>query len=101
MLCNILAGFVTGYATNYYLNMTLELAFAMLYPEMEILLFFVLPVKMKWIGIAWAVYMAYQFAATNSWAMRAGLLLSLVPFLLFFGKSLWLMGKRALWRMRR
>ena len=89
VLCNIVAGFITGFATNYYLNMTLMLAFAVLYPEMQINLFFFLPVKMKWLGIAWGAYMIYQFVTTPFWAYRLGMILSLAPFLLFFGRQAW------------
>ena len=52
ILGNIISGFILGVATNEYLNLSLLLAFAVLYPEHEILLFFFLPVKMRWIG--WA-----------------------------------------------
>ncbi len=89
ILCNILAGFLTGYATNYYLNMTLILAFAVMYSEMEVSLFFVLPVKMKWLGLIDGAFLIYQFVTTHSWANRAGMLLSLAPFLLFFGRQAW------------
>jgi len=43
LLGSILGGFVTGYATNYYLNMSLFLAIAVLYGEMQLNLFMVLP----------------------------------------------------------
>ena len=43
VLGNILSGFLTGYTTNEYLNTSLLLAFAVLYPDMEFLLFFFLP----------------------------------------------------------
>ncbi len=89
VLCSILAGFITGYTTNYYLNMTLMLAFAVLYPEMQVNLFFILPVKMKWIGLAWGAYMVYLFITMGSWAYRGALLMSLAPFLLFFGRRAW------------
>ena len=53
-LCGIIgtiaAGFITGYATNYYLNMSLFLAFALLYPEFELRLFFAIPVKIKYLA---------------------------------------------------
>ena len=40
-LGTIVAAMITGYATNNYLNMSLFLAFAALFPEEEVLLFFV------------------------------------------------------------
>ncbi|SHI35028.1 rhomboid family protein [Parasporobacterium paucivorans] len=36
---------------TYYLNMSLFLAFAALYPDMQLLLFFIIPVKIKWLAL--------------------------------------------------
>ena len=83
MLCTGLLGLLTGYATNVYLHLTLFLAFAAVYPDFEIMLFFVFSVKVK--------YLAYIDAAGlilllifNSWAGRIALLIALGNFLLFF-----------------
>ena len=89
ILGNILGGFLTGVATNSYLNTSLLLAFAVLYPEMEFTLFFILPVKVKWIGWAWGAYLIYQLIV-DPWPYKAALVLSFLPFLLFFGKQAWL-----------
>ena len=40
-----------GIAGTHYVNMSMFLAFAALYPETQVLLFFLIPVKMKW--LAW------------------------------------------------
>ena len=100
ILGNIAAGFITGVATNEYLNLTLLLAFAVLYPDMEILLFFFLPVKMRWIGGAWAVYLLYQLIVMP-FAYKVSLLFSLLPFLLFFGKQAYLQGRMDIRRLIR
>ena len=89
VLGNILAGFLTGYATNEYLNLSLLLSFAVLYPDMEIMLFFFLPVKLRWIGGAWGLYLAYQLIIMP-WQYKVALLFSFLPFILFFGKTAWL-----------
>ncbi len=86
ILGNILAGFLTGAATNSYLNTSLLLSFAVLYPDMEFMLFFFLPVKVRWIGWAWGLYLLYQLIIV-SWPYKAALVLSLLPFILFFGKQ--------------
>ena len=82
VLCAILCGFITGYTDNYFLNMSVLLAFATLYPEMEVNLFYVLPVKMKWIGLAWAAYMIYYCVTSAAWLR---VILSLAPYLVLFG----------------
>ncbi len=83
---NIIAGMITGFATNAYLNLSLTLAFAVLYPDMQFTLFFILPVKAKWIGLAWGAYLLYQLAVVP-WAWKVALLFSLLPFVLFHGKD--------------
>ena len=99
-LCNVICGFLTGYAVNSFLYTTLLLAFAVLYPDMEILLFFFLPVKMRWIGGAWAVYLFYQLIV-SPFAYEVSLLFSLLPFLLFFGKQAYLQGRMDIRRLIR
>ena len=85
----ILSGIITGgSATNYYLNMSLFLAFALLNPNYEMLLFFVFPVKMKWLAILDGVligYSAITSAMSGYWAGVAGLAFSLLNVGLFFG----------------
>ena len=61
----IVCGFISGYATNYYLNMSLFFAFAMLYPEYRVLLFFFIPVKMKWLAAVDAALFVWSFITTN------------------------------------
>lgn len=48
----ILSGVISGgNVTNYYLNLSLFLAFALLNPDFEIILFFILPIRMKWLAL--------------------------------------------------
>lgn len=100
VLGNILAGFISGYATNEYLNLSLFLAFATYYPYFEFTLFFVLPVKVRWIGLLDAALLIYQFLI-GSWAMRLSLVLSLLPYFLFFGKQAYLQLKMDVRRLKR
>ncbi len=46
--------------STYYINMTIMLAFALTYPNVQMLLMFVVPIKMKWLGIIDAVYLVLQ-----------------------------------------
>lgn len=50
-LLTLLSGLITGYASSTYLDMTLFLAFATLFPDVQFLLFFIIPIKAKW--MAW------------------------------------------------
>lgn len=80
---SIIAGFITGYATNNYLNLSLFLAFALLNPDYEILLFFFIPIKMKWLAVADIVLLAVDFVYAG-WAVRAAIIASLINVLIFF-----------------
>lgn len=84
----IIAGFITGYATNTYHYLSILLAFAILYPDYEILLFFIIPVKIKWIALAEGILLAIAFFY-GSWTERLFLVLSLINLVVFFGRTLW------------
>ena len=100
ILGNILAGFLTGFTTNSFLNISLLLSFAVLYPDMEFTLFFFLPVKVRWIGWAWGLYLIYQLV-TVPWIYKVSLVLSMLPFALFFGKQAWLQARMDCRRLMR
>lgn len=91
-LCNVAAGLLTGFATNSFLLTSVLLAFAVLYPETEFMLFFILPLKAKWLGVFTAVYLLYQLIVIP-WFWKIGLLFSMVPFALFFGRDAYMQGK--------
>lgn len=87
MLGTILSGFITGYATNSYLNLSLFLAFALLYPNFEFLLFFILPIKAKYLALVDAIGLVLMFFTSN-WSGKLALLVSLINVALFFGGDL-------------
>ena len=90
-LCGILgaiaSGFITGFATNSYLNLSLFLAFALINPDYRILLFFFIPVKVKWLAlvdaIGLAIILTLQIINLN-WAGCLALVMALVNLALFF-----------------
>ncbi|WP_297958467.1 rhomboid family intramembrane serine protease [uncultured Ruminococcus sp.] len=83
----IIAGFILGSATNYYLYISLFIAFAILYPDEQIMLFFFIPIKVKWLGLFSILSLLAMFIV-GDFQTRIFLLLSLVNLLLFFGKDL-------------
>jgi hypothetical protein len=82
----IVAGLITGYATNYYLNLSLFFAFAILFPNFELLLFFILPVKVKWLAYLDAAFFVYMLVISG-WPERIALLVSVANIILFFQKD--------------
>lgn len=83
----VLSGLLTGFATNYYLHLSMFLAFAILYPDFTLYIFFVLPVKMKWLAIVDAVALVLLFII-EGWAGRIALLVSLLNIVVFCGGTL-------------
>ena len=60
---------VNGYITyptmfsTYYVNMSIFLAFAATFPDMQVLLFFFIPIKVKFLGIIYGLILVYNFIA--------------------------------------
>lgn len=85
MIGAVLGCLVTGIpADTYCLSLSLLLAFAMLYPEVQVLLFFVIPVRVKYFGLFAAAMWLFSFL-TAGWLYKASYLLSMLGFVLFFG----------------
>jgi len=82
----ILGGLFTGFATNSYIHITLLLAFALLYPDYQILLFFILPVKVKYLGYLAGASLAILFIRSSG-AQRVAILISILNLFLFFGPT--------------
>ena len=82
----IAAAFVTPLSpvTNAFIGGSVFLAFAWLNPDFELAIFFILPVKVKWIALLTWIYYGYQLA-TGGWSTRFQVLASVGNFLLFFG----------------
>lgn len=51
--------------STYYVNLSIFLAFALTFPDMQVLLFFIIPIKIKWLGILDAVMTLYSFFASG------------------------------------
>ncbi len=86
------------HASFWEVELTLFLAAATLFPEFEILLFLILPVKLKWLGIFSAVMLFIQFIFSG-WQERIYLLLVFSNYFLFFGPAAF--GEMKSWLRRR
>lgn len=85
---------VGGAHGNYYLNLSMFLAFATLFPEYEIRLYFIIPVKAKWLALLDAAFLVYELAM-GGWGTRAAIIAALANYALFFSGHLfaYLKGK--------
>ncbi|MBI5689819.1 MAG: hypothetical protein HZC55_06940 [Verrucomicrobia bacterium] len=73
--------------TNLYILGSVFLAFAYLNPDFELLLFFILPVKIKWLAlIAWAFNLVQFIRGDLSERLQIGA--SVVSFFVFFGPDM-------------
>ncbi|MEG2770245.1 MAG: hypothetical protein RR902_05450 [Oscillospiraceae bacterium] len=83
----IISAMITGYADAYFLNMSLFFAFAALFPEQQVLLFFVIPIKIKWLAWLDAALFVFQFIFGN-WVTRGSILAVLIVFVIFFWEDI-------------
>ena len=72
--------------STYYINMSIFLAFAVSYPDMEVLLYFILPIKMKWMALVYAALTIYDLVRGNLFT-RIAIIASLLNFIVFFLSS--------------
>ena len=72
-----------GVFSTYYVCMSIFLAYALTYPDMQVMLYFIIPIKVKWLGIVYAAVMIYQ-CIYMSWVGRVAVVASLLNFILFF-----------------
>lgn len=87
-LGTIVGAFLSGIGWNaLYLHLSLFLAFACLFPDFQILLFFILPVKVKYLAYLNGFFLAYTILF-QPLPFKLGALASLINFFLFFGPSL-------------
>lgn len=85
---NALSFYSTMYSSiTIYLNLSLFLAYAVLYPEVQFLIYGILPVKVKYLAAIDIVVLAYGFIS-GTVGDRVLVIVSLLNFLLFFGSKL-------------
>ena len=81
---NVLVGNVFS---TYYISLSTFLAYAMCYPDMQVLLMFIIPVKMKWMAIFYVVIVVYemiQYIMAGKWYLVIPIVASLLNFIIFY-----------------
>jgi hypothetical protein len=83
-----IAAFISGgSATSVYLNLSLLLAFARLFPDYELLLFFFLPVKVKYLGLLNWLFIGFT-VLTEPLPFKIAAVASVINYFVFFGKDI-------------
>ena len=86
VIVNGLIGGVTGFGSlysTYYINMSIFLACASIMPDYQLLLYGIIPVKMKWLAILDVVLLAVD-AVQGGLIIRIVIIASLLNFIIFF-----------------
>ena len=91
ILLQVIYGFIIYLTTgiNYgmsanYINLSMFFAFATLYPDNVVLLFFIIPIKMKWLAVIDALYFAYSIFSNLGAGMGLMSFLPLIAILNYF-----------------
>lgn len=90
----IISGFIMGTTDNAYLNLSMFLAFAIIYPDFQLMLFFFLPLKVKWLALADVLFLLPTLL-TGTWPMRLALIMSMANLALFFWQDGYQIAKNA------
>lgn len=76
------------YMNTFYLNMTLFLAYAMMFPDMQVYVYMILPIRVKWLAYLDGLYLAYIFITSGftvyGISVKVSIVAALLNFLLFF-----------------
>lgn len=87
-IASIIGAFLSGVGiTSVYLNLSLFLAFARLFPDFQVLLFLILPIKVKYLAYLNWFFIAYTVLFSPI-PYKVAALTSLVNFFIFFGPDL-------------
>ena len=86
VLCNVVCGFIVGVATVEYLHLSMFIAYAIVNPNDRVLLFFIIPIKMKWLAIFDAVLLAVDLVLLP-WEWKIAILIAFLNLAIFFTKS--------------
>ena len=81
-----------GYATNQFMLGSVFLAFAYLYPDFQLYIFFILPVRIKWLALLTWLFYGWTMI-TGDWMSRAMATAAVANFLLFFGRDIKALAK--------
>lgn len=73
--------------STYYVNMSILLLFAFTFPDVQVLLMFIIPIKVKWIGIAYSILLGINvvlYLISGAIPNVILVIMSLLNFIIFF-----------------
>ena len=75
---------MSAYVNLYFIQTTILLAFAFTYPNAQVYLYFIIPIRMSWLGIFEGIMLVYSFIRAGMATPRLVILLALLNFVLYF-----------------
>lgn len=84
---SVLFSYASLFFSTYYINMSIFLAFAATFPDVQVLLMFLVPVKVKWLGVLYGLVLVYDFLFAGSLVTKIAIVSSLLNFAIFFFTS--------------
>lgn len=72
-----------GWFSTYYISLSIFLGFAMSFPDTQVMLYFLIPVKMKYMAVLYVAMIGVDFVR-GGWATRVCILFSLASVIIFF-----------------
>ena len=82
---------IGNYVNAYYIYLSMFFTFATLWPDMQVLLFFFIPVKMKWLAWLDAALFVYEVIRISPFAFKLLPIVAVLNYLLFCGD--WLFSR--------
>ena len=83
VIATIIGGFIMGTTGNTFLNYSLFFAFAVLYPDFQVMLFFFIPIKVKWLALVDLVFFIISLIIVTP-SFKVAIIASMLNFILFF-----------------
>jgi len=74
---------VGGAFSTYYICLSMFMMFAATYPDMRVLLYFIIPIKVKWLSAVYLASIIYTFINV-SWVGKIAIAASVVNFIVYF-----------------
>ena len=102
-VASLLSGYNMVISGTYYINLSMFLAFACLFPDTQVLLFFIIPIKMKWLAIADIVLIGYDmisYAVNGSWYGVVQPIIALLNFAVFIYPEVHYLTERRRYQQR-
>jgi len=72
-----------GSFSTYYISLSIFLGFAATYPNQQVLLYFIIPIKIKWLAYLDIIYLIYAMTQSG-WVGRVSIICSLMNFIIYF-----------------